>query len=266
MAHITDPPSPFKPPLTPHGLPPAPGVPVVGTQTTQPIPVEIVPIDKMPLTVKELDAMGMQKVYSVPFPDSFDFQAMTVPQKLWMMKTGPCAKYSLPMIFCLLSKTQEINEIHNVHLEPGVDVYPTGEGRYGISNTAQIKIAQASGKLTSMEWEYSEDGDDDDVTCTVTLGVRGLNKPISLTQRLGDWRRKTGPWDQQPRHMLLVNTLGHACKFVSPIGSDHDTDITPTAPDAPALTTDDLTPILEKSISAVREGNALKEAPDATSV
>ena len=226
----------------------------------QPVKAEIVPIEKIPLTVKELDATGIQRLYSVDFPLTLDFDQMTIAQKLWMMKAGPCAKFSIPMVVCLLAKTSELNALYHVRLEPGVDVYPTGEGRYGISNTAQIKIAQATGLIRSMEWSYSNDGEDEDLTCTVILSVRNLDKPITLTQRLGDWQRDTAPWKNQPRHMLLMNTLGHACKFIVPLANDHDTDITRTAPDSPDASSSaepDLLPILEKSISAVQEGRAL---------
>lgn len=189
----------------------------------------VVRLSDMQLKVRELDALGRGVEYTVTLPTTVEYAKLTVDQKLWLLKTGALRACSIPMIYSIMVRAEELRRETGAKIdELAGDIYATGEGRMALSNKAKIKIANATGRIQGVEWTVVEDGDLEltgyegpELICTVTVHVKGFVKPVILTQRLSEWYMPSNPnWKTRPEHMLRLNTYAHACEFIFPMDND----------------------------------------------
>lgn len=182
-------------------------------------------LSDMVMTVKELDSLGRATEYIVPIPSSSSFKDWTFYQQIAMLKAGAFKTTPIPQIIFAIAYAERMG----LDIMQG-DVYPNGEGRLATSNKAKIKLALKTGRITGYECAI-KDGPlvpddnpwplDNDLICTVTLTVKGFDKPIVKTQRGSEWFMPKNPnWSGRPSHMLELNTFAHACELIHPTDQD----------------------------------------------
>ena len=194
------------------------------------------------ITVKDFDAAGKATELSCPLPEDARFESWSMMQQIVMLKRGVWATSTVPDIIWGLAYAQKI----------GADVmqgelFPTGQGRWGTSNKYKIKKALATGNIIGIDTQLKEltgekapDGciAKCDIQCTVTITVKGWDKPLVRTARLSRWYKKGNPnWVGNPEHMLELNTVAHACEYV---------------PGATGATEEDEAPPLDQSLTAAQ--------------
>lgn len=184
-------------------------------------------LDELNLKVKELDALGRAEEYIVGLPTSPNFAEWSFLQQIAMLKTGAWKSIPVPQVAFAIAYANRLG----LDIMQG-DVYSTGEGRIATSNKAKIKLAMQTGKIvginsvvTETERPFSADGCavKKDLECTVTVSVKGWERPLTLTQRLSEWYVGRNPnWKSRPEHMLKLNTLAHACEYINPTETGDD--------------------------------------------
>lgn len=202
--------------------------------TTETAIVPAVQLDQYAITVRELDQLGRATEYQVPAPTSPDWGAWTLMQQVAMLKRGPWAKYPITDVIFAIAYAQSLH----LDITQG-DVYAAGDGRIATSNKAKIKLALATGNIIGIETDTVElaepapagcTGAAKDLECTVVLTIKGWSKPIINKARLSHWYKAKNPnWVGNPRHMLKLNAIAHACELVHP--SETGEDELPTAAD-----------------------------------
>ena len=212
-------------PAPPSTLPPAPAP-------------SIIAVDKISLnfTVKTFKPDGSSESITIPLPDSPDFEQWTFAQQVGMLKNGMWEKESLQSIIFGLAYAKHIG----AEVLEG-ELFPTGGGRWGTSNKYKIKKGFATQKILGYSTETREMDQPlpdsiaakcvqkKDLECTVTLEVKGLNKPIVRKARLSRWFTAANPnWSSRPEHMLELNTLAHAMEFLVPGETDEAPPISAT--------------------------------------
>ena len=209
-------------------------------------------LEDMLIPVKQLDKLGRAVEYFVPMPSSPLYKDWSFFQKIAMLKAGPMEKISIPMIAIALMQAED----HNLNVFEG-DVYSTGEGRLAYSNKAKIKMALRTGRITGYTCEMKDAPPvesypfDHDIECTITLNVKGFDKPIVKTQRASEWYMERNPnWNTRPTYMLELNTFAHACEMVNPTDSTDEFGDT-------VEPNDDLSAKLRASITAVERENLM---------
>lgn len=195
-----------------------------------PVNTAAIELSHAQMQVKDLDSMGRAQIYTVPMPDQEEYVNLTVAQKVWLLKSGPWSKFTVNTVIGGLYLANQLSKQSGAYIDPmQMDVYPTGEGRYGVSNTARWKMAKATGRIRSYEAYFTDldttfptkNGEMQDFSCTVIIEVDGMTKPIKKTQRLSEWYNDTNPnWRNRPEHMLEQNTRGHACELITPTDGD----------------------------------------------
>jgi hypothetical protein len=199
----------------------------------------IAPIDgEYLITVKEFDAAGRATTISFPMPETSDFALWSLKQQVGMLKRGPWSNSSLPDITWGLMYARQIG----ADAVKG-DIFPTGAGRWGTSNKYKIRKALESGNIVGIETDIVELNVPinltncpvkKDLECTATIWVKGWTKPIVRKARLSRWFKASNPnWQGNPEHMLELNTVAHACEYVTP-GATEDDEQPPVA-DAPII-------------------------------
>lgn len=184
------------------------------------------------IKVKEFDASGHSTELSVPVPTTVDFDSWSLMQQAVMLKKGMWSKSGINEIIFAIAYAASFHDKNGnrvLDIMQG-DVYPTGDGRIATSNKAKVKIAQTTGMIVGIESDIKELPDPinlpgcplkKDIECTVTIHVKGWIKPIIRKARLSRWFKEKNPnWKERPEHMLELNTIAHACEYVSPTGTD----------------------------------------------
>lgn len=174
-------------------------------------------------SVREFDAQGNVLLYEFPMPNTADFALWTVEQQAGMLKRGVWNKLTMPDIMWGMMYAHHID----ADIVKG-EIFPTGEGRWGTSNKYKIRKAMETGKIKGFTSDIADTGkplqciggekcvQKTDLECTVTLDVEGLNKPIVRKAKLSRWFKGNNPnWVTNPEHMLELNTLAHACEYVT---------------------------------------------------
>ena len=170
------------------------------------------------ITVKDFDAAGKVTELSCPLPEDARFETWSMMQQLVMLKRGVWKDSTVPDIVWGLAYAQRL----------GADVmqgelFPTGQGRWGTSNKYKIKKALATGNILGIDTQIKELDSpappgciaSKDFECTVTITVKGWEKPLVRKARLSRWYKKGNPnWVGNPEHMLELNTTAHACEYV----------------------------------------------------
>jgi hypothetical protein len=178
------------------------------------------------LKIRELDASGKATELSVPMPTTSEFAKWTLLQQVAMLKKGPWKASPINEIMFAVAYANSLG----LDVMRG-DVFPTGEGRLGTSNKAKIKLALATGQIEGIETSMRELPEDapagcaskKDLECTVTIYVKGWQKPITRKAKLSRWFKASNPnWKGNPEHMLELNTVAHACEYVHPTATEDD--------------------------------------------
>lgn len=188
----------------------------------------LVPVDgEYMLEVREYDASGKSRNLTVPMPDNSDFNSWTLMQQIAMLKKGVFKSSPIAEIAFAVAYARSLG----VDVMRG-DVFPTGEGRLGISNKAKIKLALQTGNIVGIETSIRDTGEKidlagcvqkTDLECTATIYVRGWERPIVRVSRLSRWYKARNPnWQGNPEHMLELNTVAHACEYVNPVATEDD--------------------------------------------
>lgn len=214
-------------------------------------------LEDMKMTVRELNALGQATTYEVPIPSSSNFGDWSFFQQIAMLKAGAWSKTPVAQVVFAIAYADRLG----LDIMQG-DVYTTGEGRIATSNKAKIKLALKTGLIKGIEVDTVETSDvidlpgciaKKDLKCTVTISVKGWDKPIVRSQRLSEWFMERNPnWKGRPSHMLELNTTAHACELVCP--SETGPDEYPTQlVETSATVEDDLTQQLKASIEATKK-------------
>jgi len=178
------------------------------------------------LKIRELDASGKATEIEVAVPTSGDFDKWSLMQQVAMLKKGPWKNSPINEIMFAIAYARSLN----LDVMRG-DVFPTGEGRIGTSNKAKIKLALATGNIEGITTETVElpeaaptgCASKKDLECTVTIYVKGWQKPIVRKAKLSRWYKPRNPnWVGNPEHMLELNTVAHACEYVHPTATEDD--------------------------------------------
>lgn len=201
----------------------------------------IVPVDgEYMVTVKEFDAAGKSTAISFPLPETSTFMEWSMKQQVGMLKRGMWAAVSIPDILWGLTYAKQIG----ADAIKG-DIFPTGQGRWGTSNKYKIRKALETGNILGIETAIVELDSPitlekcsvkKDLECTATIYVRGWTKPIVRKAKLSRWYKASNPnWAGNPEHMLELNTVAHACEYVTP-GATEDDEAPPPANEIPIVT------------------------------
>lgn len=189
------------------------------------------------VTVKDYDAAGRASEITIPLPKTSDFNTWTLMQQAVMLKRGVWKAASVADIVWGLAYARQIG----ADVVKG-DLFPTGEGRWGTSNKYKIRQAIASGNVAGIEVAMKDLTDpvnlpgcvrNKDLECTVTIHVKGWDKPITRVARLSRWYKATNPnWKGNPEHMLELNTVAHACEYVpgANLGATEEDEAPPPTP------------------------------------
>jgi hypothetical protein len=179
------------------------------------------------LAVTEFDAAGKSSTLSVPVPDgSLEFRQWSILARAALLKTTTWSKFSMPQIIMGIMFADKVG----LDVELG-DVYST-DGRPAISAEGRIKLAQKDPRYRGSKSTFRDTGEPlnkpkcilkTDLECTVEVYVDGWQEPIRRTARLSRWHKDTPAWNERPEHQLELNTLGHACRFLRPVGDPADT-------------------------------------------
>lgn len=208
-------------------------------------------LNEMMLSVRELDALGKATTYSVGLPMSSTFKSWTLPQQIGMLKAGAWGKYPIAMIAFAIAYADSLG----LDIMQG-DVYSTGDGRIATSNKAKIKLAMRTGLIVDAPQIVTEETDEPieldgyegpQLVCTVSVRVKGWDKPLVKTQKLSSWYVKNNPnWRLRPEHMLELNTLAHTLELISPYAETGEDEIGNLT--TPVLTTVDVG-VVEKQLA-----------------
>lgn len=179
------------------------------------------------IEAREFDTTGKITVLKAGLPTVPDFSKWTVMQQVVMLKKSAWSKSPVSEIVFALAYANRLG----LDVMRG-DVFPTGEGRLGISNKAKIKLALQTGNVIGIETDLRDTGEPlnlvgcavkNDLECTATIHVKGWAKPIVRKARLSRWYKAKNPnWVGNPEHMLELNTVAHALEYVNPTATQED--------------------------------------------
>jgi hypothetical protein len=179
------------------------------------------------LTIREFDAAGRSSDLTVQVP--LDATIETIKGNLLLraaiLKSTTWNKFNIPQILHAIMFADRLG----LDIELG-DVYST-DGRPAISAEGRIKLALATGRIKGISTQWRELDDPapagcvlkKDLECTVTIQVADWDKPVVRTARLSRWFKNTPAWKERPEHQLELNTIGHACRLIRPVGDPADT-------------------------------------------
>jgi hypothetical protein len=172
------------------------------------------------IVVHEFDASGRKiEALRYRYPESANFKEWALKQQVGMLKQGMWRRESVANIFWGLAYAAQIGA------DPVLgEIFPTGDGRWGLSNKYKIRKAIETGYIEGIEAEVKELDvpftaekciAKKDLECTVRIHVRGWKVPITRRARLSRWYKPSNPnWSGNPEHMLELNTIAHACEYV----------------------------------------------------
>lgn len=179
------------------------------------------------MSITEYDAAGKSSTLTVPIPDgSIEFRQWSILARAAVLKQTTWSKFSIPQIILAVMFADKLG----VDIELG-DVYST-DGRPALSAEARIKLAQKDPRYKGSKTTLKDTGTPlnkpkcvlkTDLECTVEVYVEGWQEPIRRTALLSRWHKDTPAWNERPEHQLELNTLGHACRFLRPVGDPADT-------------------------------------------
>lgn len=237
------------------------------------------------MTVTDLDPLGRKISYSVELPQTANYEEMTMPQKILVLKSGRFSKLPVPLVMAAITYAARLRKQTGADIdELQGDLYAissqSGELTFNLTNDAKWKIAMATGLIEGWESilkdipdEPGPEGCDEpyDIECTVTLLVKGLKSPIVCTQRLTEWYMGRNPnWQHRARHMLEKSTRVHAAELISKTSANEDSPDNGAAlytpkPDSKfaevaGTDTDKLVDKLAASVEAARSGRVIVEA------
>lgn len=204
------------------------------------------------LSIVEYDAAGKASTLTVSIPTNATLDTIkgNLLLRAAILKSTTWAKFNLPQIMHAIMFADRLG----LDIELG-DVYST-DGRPAISAEGRIKLAQSKGLITGISVKWTPLAEampagaakcvlQKDLECEVTIDVKGWTKPVVRRARLSRWYKSTPAWNERPEHQLELNTIGHACRLIAPIGDPAD------APPAPEP---DLIPALQQSVAATSKG------------
>lgn len=179
------------------------------------------------ISIVEFDAAGSKSTLVVPIPDgSAEFKQWNMLARAAVLKQTTWAKFSVPQIILAIMFSDKLG----LDIELG-DVYST-DGKPSISAEARIKLAMKDPRYNGSKTTFRDTGEalgkpkcilKTDLECSVEVYVEGWQEPIRRTARLSRWHKDTPAWNERPEHQLELNTLGHACRFLRPVGDPADT-------------------------------------------
>jgi hypothetical protein len=179
------------------------------------------------IEVKDYDAAGKATVIKATMPQTSNFNEWSLVQQVVMLKKGPWKSSPISEIAFGVTFARSLG----LDAMQG-DVFPTSEGRLGISNKAKIKLALRTGNVEGIEVSMKDTGlaitlpgciQKTDLECTVKVYVKGWKVPITRTAKLSRWYKAKNPnWQGNPEHMLELNTVAHAMEYVNPGATDSE--------------------------------------------
>jgi hypothetical protein len=177
------------------------------------------------ISIREFDAAGKPSDLIVPIPTDAGFKQWSILARAAVLKQTTWSKFSVPQIILAVMFADKLG----VDIELG-DVYST-DGRPALSAEARIKLAQRDPRYRGHKCTFKDTGTPlnkpkcvlkTDLECTVEVYVEGWQEPIRRTALLSRWHKETPAWNERPEHQLELNTLGHACRFLRPVGDPAD--------------------------------------------
>lgn len=207
--------------------------------------------DGYALTITEYDAdSATPKTMTVSIPTNATLDTIkgNLLLRAAILKSTTWKAFKMPQIMHAIMFADRLG----LDIELG-DVYST-DGRPAINAEGRIKLAQKDPRYRGSKTTFRDTGTalnkpkcvlKTDLECTVEVYVDGWQAPIRRTALLSRWYRDTSAWNERPEHQLEMNTIGHACRFLRPVGDPED------APPAPEP---DLIPALQQSVAATSKG------------
>jgi hypothetical protein len=178
------------------------------------------------MSVVEYDAAGKSSTLTVPIPDgSLGFKQWNLLARAAVLKQTTWNKFTVPQIILAVMFSDKLG----LDIELG-DVYST-DGKPAISAEGRIKLAQKDPRYRGSKTTFRDTGTalnkpkcvlKTDLECTVEVYVEGWQEPIRRTALLSRWHKDTPAWNDRPEHQLELNTMGHACRFLRPVGDPAD--------------------------------------------
>lgn len=111
-----------------------------------------------------------------------------------------------------------LNHIYFFISRDGQSVIPV----VGVDGWAHI--AARSGRLTGFDFQFVTDENGALAACECTVWLRDCDKPFRNTEWLGECRRNTDPWKNQPRRMLRNRAFCQTVRLALGIGGIYDED------------------------------------------
>lgn len=206
------------------------------------------PSDDYILNITDIGAGGKSETFAVQLASNTDWKNWSLMARAAILKKTSFKQSSLPEIIYTILYAERLG----LDVIAG-DVYSV-DGRINTTNGAKIKYAMSTGKIEGVEctiepiMEHQDKGgvfkkfvgkvrggdvSMEDLKATVTVKVKGWEKPYIYTAKLSEWFQGTNPnWVNRPEHMLRLNSTAHALNFICPMGSAESDEAPPveTAP------------------------------------
>lgn len=215
----------------------------------------LVPTEGIALKVKEFSAAGGSNTFQMTLPQEgpwFDRQL-----KAMCLKAGPMADQNIGNILCAIMYAEEMG----LSVILG-DLYFVN-GRIATTADAKIRHALSSGLIGGYECKIDKGANINihyqlkgqtqtwtgpDLHATVTVHVKGWEKPVVYEADLRDWfNGANAAWREHTAFMFRKNCLSKALSEVAPLGVDADE--IPQAAAEPTLPAD-----LVKALEQVKAG------------
>lgn len=86
------------------------------------------------------------------------------------------------------------------------------------------KIANSTGKMNGVAFEYTGSVTDGDLACTCSIRVKDYAEPVSVTEYLTECKKNSPPWNQWPRRMLRHRAFMQCARLAFGLGGIYDED------------------------------------------
>lgn len=208
------------------------------------------PSEDYTLNIVDVGQGGKPETFSVQLASNTEWKTWPLMMKAAILKKNTFKQQSIAEIVFTILYAERLG----LDVIAG-DVYSV-DGRINTTNGAKIKYAMSSGKIEGVECviepilEHQDKGgvyakfkrtirnseiEMEDLRATVTVKVRGWEKPYIYTAKLSEWFQGTNPnWVNRPEHMLRLNSTSHALNFICPMGSAESDEAPPVEAPLPS--------------------------------
>lgn len=214
------------------------------------------------IVIREFTPAGQTVQFAVPIPSDLNSNTASLMLRAAILKKTTWKDKDFPTVLHAVMYADRMG----LDIMAG-DVYSPDGGRMSTTAGAKIRHAMQGDRVEGYEVEITEGGPIEleyseksekkvfktkELTCKVTVEVKGFKKPVVYEAKLSEWFTGRNPnWRERPAYMLRKNALGKAMEEVAPMGVEAD--------EAPPLVDNTL-----PSMAALNQAKATVEASQTT--